>query len=69
MFMTLSAYFTEMQENGDLRPFDSFLAARAFLGMFFSYFTSSNMLMFKKYGPDEMEILIKEYVGFFVEAQ
>jgi AcrR family transcriptional regulator len=68
MFMTLSAYFTEMQENGALRSFDSFLAARAFLGMFFSYFTSSTMLKFKKYGPDETEFLIREYVGFFVNG-
>ena len=68
MFKTLAAYFDEMQAEGKLRKFDSFLAARAFFGMFFSYFTSANIFMFKKYGPDETEFLIREYVGFFVQG-
>jgi AcrR family transcriptional regulator len=68
MFITLSAHFEDLQKQGILRQFDTFLAARAFLGMFFSYFSSSSLLMFKKYGPEETEHLIKEYVGFFVRG-
>jgi AcrR family transcriptional regulator len=68
IFVTLAAYLAEMQKNGILREFDCFLGARAFFGMFFSYFTQSSFLMFKKYGPDETDLLIKEYVGFFVRG-
>jgi AcrR family transcriptional regulator len=68
MFNTLAAYFDDMQAEGKLRKFDSFLAARAFFGMFFSYYTTANIFMFKKYSPAETEILIKEYVSFFVEG-
>jgi AcrR family transcriptional regulator len=68
IFVTLAAYLAEMQKKGILREFDCFLGARAFFGMFFSYFTQSNLLMFKKYGPGETDQLIKEYVGFFVRG-
>ena len=34
----LSQYFETLQEQGILRKFNTELAARAFLGMFFSYF-------------------------------
>src|ERR1700690_1252996 len=53
MFRTLAAYFDEMQKAGSLRQLDSFLAARAFFGMFYAYFASANIFMFKKYNPDE----------------
>lgn len=68
MFKTLAAYFDEMQKKGTLRPFDSIMAARAFLGMFFAYFTQTSIFMFKKYRPDETESLIREYVRFFVQG-
>jgi AcrR family transcriptional regulator len=68
IFSTLAAYFNELQKNGTLKPFDALLGARAFLGMFFAYFTSAHIFMFKKCRPDEMESLIREYVQFFVHG-
>ncbi len=68
MFRTLAAYFSEMQKKGFLRPFDSFLAARAFFGMFYAYFASAHIFMFKKYNPNDTKRLIREYVGFFVRG-
>jgi AcrR family transcriptional regulator len=68
IFSTLAAYFDELQKNGTLKPFDSLLGARAFLGMFFAYFISAHIFMFKKCRPDEMESLIREYVQFFVHG-
>ncbi len=68
IFKTLAAYFDEQQKKGNLRHFDSYLAARSFLGMFFAYFTSANIFMFGKYDSDDTEKLIKEFVGFFVRG-
>lgn len=68
IFVSLAAYFEEMQKKRILRKFDCFLGARAFFGMFFSYFLQTQMLMFNKCGPDETEQLIKEYVSFFVRG-
>jgi AcrR family transcriptional regulator len=68
IFMSLAVYFEEMQKKEILRKFDCFLGARAFFGMFFSYFTQSKLLMFKKLNPRETEHLIKEYVQIFVRG-
>ena len=68
IFSTLAGYFDELQQNGTLKPFDSLLGARAFLGMFFAYFISAHIFMFKKCRPNEMESLIRGYVQFFVHG-
>jgi AcrR family transcriptional regulator len=68
VFLSLAAYFEKMQKKGVLRDFDCYLAARAFFGMFFSYFTQSQLLMFKKLTPRETKHLINEYVGIFVRG-
>ncbi|HTZ17349.1 MAG TPA: TetR/AcrR family transcriptional regulator [Dissulfurispiraceae bacterium] len=68
IFRTLAAYFDEMQKKGYLRKFDSFLAARAFFGMFYAYFASAHIFMFNKYNPHDTKCLIREYVGFFVRG-
>lgn len=68
IFMSMSVYFEEMQKKGILREFDFFLGSRAFLGMFFSYFTQSQLLQLNKLNPRETEHLIKEYVQIFVRG-
>lgn len=65
LFKTLASYFEEMQGKGLLRKFDSEFAARAFLGMFFSYFIAQEFKMRKKY-RDDSEKTIKEYVDIFI---
>jgi AcrR family transcriptional regulator len=68
VFLSLASYFEEMQKKGILREFDCYLGARAFFGMFFSYFTQSQLLMFKKMTPRETEHLVKEYVEIFMRG-
>jgi AcrR family transcriptional regulator len=68
VFMSMASYLEEMQKKGVLRKFDCFLGARAFIGMFFSYFSQSHILMMQKNSPDETELLIKQYVDIFVRG-
>lgn len=65
---TLASYFAEMQKKGILRTFDTKLGARAFLGMFFSYFDAENFLLLKKYRRTDTETIIKEFVIIFMKG-
>jgi AcrR family transcriptional regulator len=65
---TLASYFENMQQKGELRDFDTHVAARAFLGMFFSYFLSQEFKMRKKYKGDDSKRTIEEYVSIFVNG-
>ncbi|MGD1076234.1 MAG: TetR/AcrR family transcriptional regulator [Thermodesulfovibrionales bacterium] len=65
VFKTLASYFKEMQGKGVLREFHHELGARAFLGLFFSYFSTWEFLMQRKY-PLIDETVLKEYVDIFV---
>lgn len=68
IFKSLAAYFKEMQEAGVLREFDPEMGARAFLGMFFSHFTSQEFLLHKKYRAVDPEAVIKNFSGIFVNG-
>lgn len=65
---TLASYFREMQEAGVLREFAPELGARAFLGMFFSYFNTQELAVSKKYRFSDKESVVGEFVGIFVEG-
>lgn len=65
---TLASYFAEMQKKRVLRNFDTELGARAFLGMFFSYFDAENFLMLKKYKRTDTDAVIKEFVVIFIKG-
>ncbi|MGQ3685084.1 MAG: TetR/AcrR family transcriptional regulator [Candidatus Loosdrechtia sp.] len=68
MFKTLASYFKAMQEKTALREFDAETAARAFLGMFFSYFTAEEFLLHKKYKTGDTNLIISEFVGIFIQG-
>lgn len=68
MFMTLAAYFRGLQDRGLLRRFVPETAARAFLGMFFSFFTAQEFHIRKRLGKEELEKLIGEFVEIFVRG-
>lgn len=68
LFKTLASYFDRLQQRGILRRFDSEFGARAFLGMFFSYFMAQEFKMRKKYRDDDTERTIKEYVDLFIKG-
>lgn len=65
---TLASYFNEMYQKGILREFDIESGARAFLGMFFSYFNAKEFHMFKKYRNSENDKIIKEFVDIFLRG-
>jgi AcrR family transcriptional regulator len=65
---TLAAYFTQMYREGYLRRFDTEIAARAFLGMFFSFFNSKEFHMLQKFKKLDTENVIKNYVNIFIRG-
>jgi AcrR family transcriptional regulator len=68
MFKTLALYFKTMQKKTVLRGFDAESAARAFLGMFFSYFTAEEFLLHKKYKTGDTDLIIREFVEIFIKG-
>jgi AcrR family transcriptional regulator len=68
MIRTLASYFDVMARKGILRQFDTEIGARAFLGMFFAYFTTREFHMFRKSNPDDTENIVEEFVGIFTKG-
>lgn len=65
---TLASYLNQMQKKGYLINFESEFGARAFLGMFFSYFMAQEIKVRKKYRAGDTDKTIKEYVKLFVRG-
>jgi AcrR family transcriptional regulator len=65
---TLASYFHKMQKKNILRKFNSESGARAFLGVFFSYFNAKEFHMFKKYKDMNTDKIIKEFVDIFLRG-
>jgi AcrR family transcriptional regulator len=65
---TLASYFDSMQKKKVLRRFDSVHGARAFLGMFFSYFNAQELMLRKKYRFGDTEERLREFVEIFVKG-
>jgi len=65
MIRTLASYFDELAGKGILREFDTEIGARAFLGMFFAYFTAREFHMFRKFKPADTDKIVEEFVGIF----
>jgi AcrR family transcriptional regulator len=68
VFRTLAAYFRELQDKGELREFQPELGARAFLGMFFSYFNAREFLLIKEVKDMDADLVIKQYTEIFIEG-
>ena len=68
MIKTLASYFQLMYTKGILREFDTESGARAFLGMFFSYFNAREFHMFKKYRDIDTDKTIREFVDIFLRG-
>jgi AcrR family transcriptional regulator len=65
---TLASYFRELQEKGVLREFSPELGARAFLGMFFSYFNTQELAVSREHRFTDKENVVEEFVGIFVRG-
>lgn len=68
MFRTLASYFAELQDAGVLRNFNPELAARAFLGMFFSYFNAREMMAYRAAKAADPADAVQAYVDIFVNG-
>jgi len=68
LFKVLASYFDRLKEKGIIIDMDTRIAARAFLGMFFSYFYARELKMLKKFMEDDTEKTIEEYVKLFVRG-
>ena len=68
LIKTLSSYFRERQKIGELAGFDCESGARAFLGMFFSYFNAQEFLLQKRYAKINDEKTTKEFVKIFING-
>lgn len=68
MINTLALYFDGLIKTGVLREFDTALGARAFFGMFYSYFNNQNFLMPRKYQMPDTNRVVREYVRIFVRG-
>ncbi|MCL4476875.1 MAG: TetR/AcrR family transcriptional regulator [Nitrospirae bacterium] len=65
---TLASYFTAMQKKKVLKEFDAESGARAFLGMFFSYFHVQELMMGKRYRSVDTDRTVREFVKIFIEG-
>jgi AcrR family transcriptional regulator len=68
LIKTLASHFHELQEKGVVRDFDAETAARAFLGMFFSFFNARELHMFKKNKGSDADEIIPEFVSIFARG-
>ncbi len=68
MLKTLASYFRELQNKKYLRDFNPEIAAKAFLGMFFSYFNAQQFLLRKKRASDNHNLIINEFVDIFIKG-
>ncbi|MCX7794731.1 MAG: TetR/AcrR family transcriptional regulator [Thermodesulfovibrionales bacterium] len=64
----LSDYFDYLQKKAIVRKINSEYAARAFLGMFFSYFYAKEIKMFTRYKGDDSKRIVDAYVDIFING-
>ena len=68
MINLLADYFSIRQKKGILRKFQSEIAARAFLGMIFSFFHIEEIVKGRDMGKNEMKRTINEFVNIFTDG-
>ncbi|MEK6673208.1 MAG: TetR/AcrR family transcriptional regulator [Nitrospirota bacterium] len=68
LFRTLASYFRELQLKKVLRDFSPEIGAGAFLGMFFSYFNSKELLLRKDIAAMDSAAVINEFVNIFTRG-
>jgi len=67
-FKLLSKYFEKLQKEEILKEFNSELAARAFLGMFFSYFYAKEIKEFLNLQKEDVSQVIETYIDIFING-
>jgi AcrR family transcriptional regulator len=64
----LAGYFKDLQKKKELRTFDPVLAARAFMGMIFSYFKAEEIVKGRGIRKNEVTKTIGGFVDIFVHG-
>ncbi|MFH1146750.1 MAG: TetR/AcrR family transcriptional regulator [Pseudomonadota bacterium] len=64
----LAGHLRALQEKGVLREFSPELGARSFLGTFFSYFLSEEIMAARVISEKEMETVVDEFTGLFISG-
>jgi len=68
MLKTLAIYFEGLKDKGILRDIDTRLGARAFLGLFFSFFISQELCCRREIKRSDLDALIDEYIEIFLRG-
>ncbi len=68
IIQTLAGYFRELQMKKELRKFDPVLAARAFMGMIFSYFKAEEIVKGKVITNKAVKTTVETFVDIFVNG-
>ena len=68
IIQTLAVLFVELQKQEVLRELSGDIAARAFLGMFFSYFHIEEIIRGNVISQKEKEKIVTEFVNIFVHG-
>ncbi len=68
MIRLLADYFNVRKDKGHLRIFSSETAARAFLGMIFSYYHVEEIIKGREVDKIEMKRIIMEFVNIFADG-
>jgi hypothetical protein len=66
MVSVLASYFSDLQRGGLLRDFNAELGARAFLGMFFSFFNAQRFLPKNEAKNTDTELVITAFADIFI---
>lgn len=62
---SFSEHLKDLQKRGILRDFDTFHAARGFLGLIFSFFNMQELLMRSMYRQEDEETILKDFIEIF----
>lgn len=68
VIQTLAVFFAELQKQEILRELSSEIAAKAFLGMFFSYFHTEEIIRGRTISQKDKEKFVYEFVNIFVHG-
>jgi AcrR family transcriptional regulator len=68
LIKTLAGYFRYLQKKQVVRHFSSETAARAFLGMIFSYFLSEEIMAGHTVDKKETKKILREFTGIFMKG-
>jgi AcrR family transcriptional regulator len=68
IFQPLAKYLEEKKRAGEIGQLDPELAARAFLGMFFSFFVAQEFLLGKRVVQVSDTVVIREFVRIFLNG-